>query len=75
MPGRSRKPTGRSRSVPWRRRVAAPRRVRRRAADPAGALADVESGLALAPGDSRLQTLRGRLMIEEGRPADGLASS
>ncbi len=45
----------------------------RRAADTAGAMAAVESGLALAPGDSRLQTLRGRLMIENGSPVAALA--
>ena len=44
----------------------------RRAADTAGAMAAVESGLALAPGDSRLQTLRGRLMIEDGSPVAAL---
>jgi eukaryotic-like serine/threonine-protein kinase len=47
-------------------------RARCRAADLTGALADVKSGLALAPGDTRLQTLRGRLLIDEGRPATAL---
>ena len=39
-----------------------------------GALADVESGLTLAPGDARLQVLLGRLLIEQGKPAAGLAA-
>jgi tetratricopeptide (TPR) repeat protein len=47
---------------------------RRRAADPVGAMADVESGLALAPGDARLQVLLGRLLIEQGKPAAGLTT-
>jgi eukaryotic-like serine/threonine-protein kinase len=45
-----------------------------RAAEPVGALADVESGLALAPGDVRLQVLLARLLIEQGKPAAGLAA-
>jgi eukaryotic-like serine/threonine-protein kinase len=47
-------------------------RVRRRAADPEGALTDAESGLALAPSDSRLQSLRGRLLVEQGKTIQGL---
>jgi tetratricopeptide (TPR) repeat protein len=48
--------------------------ARRKAADRAGAMRDVESGLALAPGDTRLQTLRGRLLIDAGRPMAALAA-
>jgi eukaryotic-like serine/threonine-protein kinase len=48
-------------------------RVRRRARDHIGASADIEQGLALAPGDPRLQTARGRLLIEEGKPLAALA--
>jgi hypothetical protein len=47
---------------------------RRRAADPVGAIADVESGLVLAPGDVRLQVLLARLLIEQGQPTAGLAA-
>ena len=49
-------------------------RARRRAAHTKGALADVESGLALAADDTRLLTLRGWLLIDEGRPAAALAA-
>ncbi len=49
-------------------------RACRRAADAAGAMAAVKSGLALAPGDPRLHTLRGRLLVEEGRPVAALAT-
>ena len=75
MPRHSRKPTGRSRSSPSRPRYgcSAPGSAAAQAIA-AGAMADVESGLALAPGDARLQTLRGRLLIEEGRPVAGLAA-
>ena len=46
-------------------------RVHRRAGDRIAASVDIERGLALAPGDPRLQTLRGQLLVEEGRPARG----
>ena len=49
-------------------------RCRRRAADTRGALADVESGLALAPDDTRLLTLRGCLMIAQGRTVEALSA-
>ena len=48
--------------------------VRRRASDLAGAKADATSGLALAPGDTRLQSLLARLLIDQGRPAMALAT-
>ena len=41
-------------------------RVRRRAGDRGGAAADVTQGLALAPGDARLRTLRGILLVDRG---------
>ena len=49
-------------------------RIRRRAGDGKGAMADAASGLALAPGDARLQTLRGTLLIENGQLLAGLAT-
>ena len=75
-PRRLRKPTRRPCSSPLAAEVRLLRaRVRRRAGDPEGAMADVESGLALAPGDARLQTLRGNLLIDGGQPLAGLAGS
>jgi serine/threonine protein kinase/tetratricopeptide (TPR) repeat protein len=47
-------------------------RVRRRAGNRTGAMADVDSGLALEPGDPRLLELRGRLKSENGNPAAAL---
>jgi tetratricopeptide (TPR) repeat protein len=47
-------------------------RVRRRAGDRRAALADVESALALAPGDPRLLELRGVLKTEMGNPDGAL---
>ena len=44
----------------------------RRAADPTGAMAAALSGRALAPADTRLQTTRGRLLVEAGRPVAAL---
>ncbi|HWE38281.1 MAG TPA: protein kinase [Isosphaeraceae bacterium] len=43
-------------------------RVRRRLGDRRGALADVDEGLRLAPGEPRLLELRGRLQLDLGRP-------
>jgi tetratricopeptide (TPR) repeat protein len=48
-------------------------RVRRRRGDLAGALADVEMGLNLEPGDPRLLTLQGLLESETGHPGTALA--
>jgi serine/threonine protein kinase/Tfp pilus assembly protein PilF len=48
--------------------------VRRRASDLAGAKADVVSALELAPGDTRLQTLLARLLIDQGQPAIALSA-
>ena len=47
-------------------------RVRRRSGDRRAALADVESALALVPGDPRLLELRGVLKTETGNPAGAL---
>src|SRR4029079_6882522 len=47
-------------------------RIRRHSGDRAAALADVESGLSLAPRDPRLLELRGRLKLESGNPAGAL---
>jgi tetratricopeptide (TPR) repeat protein len=47
-------------------------RVRHRAGNRAGAMADVDAGLALEPGDPRLLELRGRLKTENGNPAAAL---
>jgi serine/threonine protein kinase/tetratricopeptide (TPR) repeat protein len=46
--------------------------VRRRSGDRRAALADVESGLTLVPGDPRLMALRGLLKTETGNPAGAL---
>jgi tetratricopeptide (TPR) repeat protein len=47
-------------------------RIRRRAGDTRGALADVETGLSAGPGDSRLLELRGMLQAESGNPRAAL---
>jgi serine/threonine protein kinase/predicted Zn-dependent protease len=47
-------------------------RVRRRAGNTRGALADVEAGLSVGPGDSRLLELRGLLKAESGNPRSAL---
>ena len=47
-------------------------RVRRRAGDLKGALADVEAGLSREPGDPRLLELSGLLESETGHPAAAL---
>ncbi len=47
-------------------------RVRRRTGDRRAALADVESALALVPGDPRLLELRGVLKTESGNPQGAL---
>ncbi|HKM55834.1 MAG TPA: tetratricopeptide repeat protein, partial [Isosphaeraceae bacterium] len=47
-------------------------RIRRRAGDPPGALADIGRGLALAPADPRFWELRGRLLAELGQPEAAL---
>jgi tetratricopeptide (TPR) repeat protein len=49
-------------------------RVRRRSGDLAGALADAEHGTAVDPDDARLIALRGSLLVETGRPIEGLAA-
>jgi len=46
--------------------------VRRRSGDRRGALADVESALALVPGDPRSLELQGILKTETGNPGGGL---
>jgi serine/threonine protein kinase len=46
--------------------------VRLRAGNRAGAMADVEHGLAVDPDDPRLLVLRGRMAIETGDPRTGL---
>ena len=47
-------------------------RVRHRAGNRSAAMADVDAGLALEPGDPRLLELRGRLKTENGNPAAAL---
>src|SRR5512135_3622617 len=47
-------------------------RVRRRSGDRRGARSDVETGLALGPGDPRLLELRGLLEAESGHPGAAL---
>jgi serine/threonine protein kinase/Tfp pilus assembly protein PilF len=47
-------------------------RVRRRAGNTHGAVADVETGLSAGPGDSRLLELRGLLKAESGNPRSAL---
>ena len=47
-------------------------RVRHRAGNRPAAMADVDTGLALEPGDPRLLELRGRLKTENGNPAAAL---
>ena len=54
------------------RRLPGARRVRRRSGDRLAALADVESALALVPGDPRLLELRGVLKTESGNPEGAL---
>jgi tetratricopeptide (TPR) repeat protein len=48
--------------------------VRRRQRDGAGALVDVDEGLALDD-DPRLRELRARLLLEDGRPGEALAEA
>jgi tetratricopeptide (TPR) repeat protein len=48
-------------------------RLARRFNDRRAAVADVETGLGLAPGDPRLLELRGILKIESGNPTAGLS--
>ena len=48
-------------------------RIRYRQGDLAGALADLDTALALRPGDVESLTLRGQVLVESGEPVEGLA--
>src|SRR5262249_39655800 len=48
-------------------------RVRRRTGDLEGASVDARAGIALCRSDPRVKTLLGRVLVQHGRPHDGLA--